>query len=188
MEVGMELKRAWSQDIYLKALRFAAEAHGEQKIPGINLPYIVHPVAVCIEITAVIAIEGVEEPDLAIQCALLHDAVEDTHISPHAIEMIFGAETASGVMALTKNRDLPKEIRTKDSLERILTQPREIAMVKLADRITNLQPPPVNWDDIKIRHYREEAAMILEYLGKSSPLLAERLRYKLAGYGSGSVF
>ena len=184
----MDLKRIWSQDIYLKALRFAADAHGEQKIPGINLPYIVHPVAVCMEITAAIASEGAEKPDLAVQCALLHDAVEDTHISSHAIEMIFGAETAAGVMALTKNRDLPREVRTKDSLERILTQPREIAMVKLADRITNLQPPPANWDDIKIRHYREEAVMILEYLGGASSLLAERLKYKLAGYGAGSVF
>ena len=102
----MELKKVWSQDIYLKALRFAAEAHGEQKIPGINLPYIIHPVAVCMEITAAIAAGGVEKPNLAVQCALLHDAVEDTDVTIHEIEVLFGEETASGVMALSKNRKL----------------------------------------------------------------------------------
>lgn len=184
----MEPKRIWNQDIYLKALRFAAEAHSGQKVPGTDLPYLVHVVSVSMEVTAVISTEGVTDPDLAVQCALLHDTIEDTDVTPYDINLLFGSEVTAGVMALTKNRGLPKEERIKDSLERILKMPREISVVKLADRVTNLQPPPAHWDEQKIRHYRRDAEIILEHLGGASQLLAERMKFKLAGYGAGSIF
>ncbi len=183
----MELKHEWSQDIYLKALRFAATAHNSQKVPGTDLPYLMHVVSVCMEVTAAIAIEGVENPDLAMQCALLHDTIEDSDVTASDINLLFGREVAAGVAALTKNKDLPKEDRIKDSIRRILEMPREISLVKLADRVTNLQPPPAHWDEQRIRHYRRDAERILEHLGGASQLLAERMRFKLAGYGAGSM-
>ncbi|HOP30407.1 MAG TPA: HD domain-containing protein [Spirochaetota bacterium] len=183
----MEIRKTWNQDLYLKALRFAAEAHNGQKVPGTELPYIMHVVSVAMEVMAAICIEGVEDPDLAVQCALLHDTIEDTEVTGHDITLIFGAEVAAGVKALTKESGLPGEMRMKDSIYRILKMPREIAMVKLADRVTNLQPPPAHWDGKKIKHYRKEAVVILEHLGFASTHLAERLRFKLAGYGSGST-
>lgn len=183
----MELKKIWNQDIYLKALRFAAEAHNGQKVPGTDLPYLMHVVSVCMEVTAAISAEVVEDPDLAVQCALLHDTLEDTDVTPYDINLLFGPKVTSGIAALTKDRVLPKEERINDSIERVLKMPREIALVKLADRVTNLQPPPVHWDEQKIRHYRRDAEIILEHLGSASPFLAERMRFKLAGYGSGST-
>ena len=36
-----------------------------------------------------------------------------------------------------------------DSLSRILDLGREVTIVKLCDRITNLQKPPVKWDKEK---------------------------------------
>ena len=69
-----------------------------------------------------------------------------------------------------------------DSLARIKEQPKEIWMVKLADRITNLQPPPGHWDSERIERYREEGTEILNVLGEASPYLAERLREKLHVY------
>lgn len=183
----MGLKHKWSQDIYLKALRFAAGAHNSQKVPGTDLPYLMHVVSVCMEVTAVIGIEGVEDPDLAVQCALLHDTVEDSDVTLSDINLLFGREVAAGVSALTKNKDLPKEERINDSIKRILGMPGEIAIVKLADRVTNLQPPPAHWDEQRIRHYRKDAEIILEQLGSASQLLAERMRFKLAGYGAGSA-
>jgi (p)ppGpp synthase/HD superfamily hydrolase len=183
----MELKRTWNQDLYLKALRFAAEAHAGQKIPGTDLPYLMHVAAVTMEINAVISIEGLKEPDLAVQCALLHDTIEDTHVTSYDISLLFGPDVAAGVNALTKNKSLAKEVQIRDSIIRIQKMPCEIAMVKLADRITNLQPPPAHWDKDKIRHYRRDAEIILEHLGSASPYLAERMKFKLAGYGSGST-
>lgn len=32
----------WSQETYLKACRFAAEAHQGQRFPGTELPYLYH--------------------------------------------------------------------------------------------------------------------------------------------------
>ena len=71
----MELKKTWSQDLYLKALRFAASAHNGQKVPGTEFPYLMHVVSVAMEVTAAISIEGINNPDLAVQCALLHDTI-----------------------------------------------------------------------------------------------------------------
>ena len=55
-------------------------------------------------------------------------------------------------------------------------------MVKLADRITNLQPPPGPWGSEKIEQYREETQIILDELGRACLYLAERLRQKIRGY------
>ena len=55
-------------------------------------------------------------------------------------------------------------------------------MVKLSDRITNLQPPPKYWDKEKIKKYRNESFLILEKLGEANQYLAERLQIKIAEY------
>jgi hypothetical protein len=55
-------------------------------------------------------------------------------------------------------------------------------MVKLADRITNLQPPPGHWDAEKIERYREEGRVILRELGDGCPYLADRLDNKVKVY------
>jgi hypothetical protein len=54
--------------------------------------------------------------------------------------------------------------------------------VKLADRITNLEPPPPDWTLAKRQAYREEARQILEALRGCSPALEERLRAKIEAY------
>ena len=55
-------------------------------------------------------------------------------------------------------------------------------MVKMADRITNLQPPPPHWNKEKIREYRKEALLIYENLREGSFLLAERLKLMIDNY------
>jgi hypothetical protein len=55
-------------------------------------------------------------------------------------------------------------------------------MVKLADRIANLRPPPAGWTPEKIRNYWEDAKLIYEILHYASPHLAQRLREKIDGY------
>jgi len=55
-----------------------------------------------------------------------------------------------------------------DSLRRIQTQPPEVWVVKMADRITNLQPPPVSWSRDKIAAYRAQAGVILRELAPAS--------------------
>lgn len=172
----------WNPDIYIKAWNYASKAHNGQLIPSSEIPYIHHIGLVAMEAMAVIANAGVDNPDLLIQCALLHDIIEDTEITYENIKNEFGIEVADGVLALTKNSELPKSERMIDSLERIRKQPKEIWMVKLADRVTNLQPPPNSWEKSKILNYRDEALLILENFGEACPFLAKRLEAKISEY------
>ena len=176
----------WSQEKYIKALRYAAEAHHGQTVPGSEMPYVVHVTMVAMEVIAALGHEDGLDGDLAVQCALLHDVIEDTGISYEKLAAEFGTDVAEGVLALSKSSLLKsKPEKMADSLERIKQQPKEIWMVKLADRITNLQPPPGHWKDEKIERYREEAEEILAALGDASKFLSERLAEKLQVYPLG---
>ncbi len=70
----------------------------------------------------------------------------------------------------------------RDSIERLLTQPYEVQMVKLADRITNLSTPPNHWDNDKIKFYLKESSLILSCLKNSNIYLAKRLEEKIENY------
>jgi guanosine-3',5'-bis(diphosphate) 3'-pyrophosphohydrolase len=70
-----------------------------------------------------------------------------------------------------------------DSLNRIKNLPEEIWAVKLADRITNLQPPPTNWNTKKRIKYQEEARLIMNELKFGNGYLAKRLNEKIEEYG-----
>ncbi len=171
------------QNIYNRAIDFAARAHGDQKVPGKPYSYVVHLSNVAMEILIASQHEPDMDLDLALTCALLHDTLEDTTITYQEIKKNFGPGVAEGVIALTKSGSLAKNEAMIDSLERILRLPREIGMVKLADRITNLQHPPDHWNEEKIKNYKNEAQIILEKLGHSSSYLAQRLYDRIQTYG-----
>ena len=177
----------WSQEIYIKALLFAANAHNSQKVPGTELPYLAHMTMVCMEVMSALSVENDLDGNLAIQCALLHDVLEDTDLEHERLKDTFGEAVANGVQALTKNDNLPKDEKMADSLARIRQQPREVWMVKLADRITNLQPPPKHWTTEKMQNYQQEARQIYEALHEGSPALAARLKQKIEDYDQYSV-
>lgn len=170
------------QDAWLEAWRFAARAHGGQVTPGEPFPYLMHLGAVGMEVLAAHQHSAFDDPVLAIQCALLHDTLEDTDTTEAALAARFGPAVASGVRALAKDESLPKAARMADSLQRIRQQPREVWAVKLADRITNLAPPPSTWRAEKITAYREEARRILEALGEAHAPLAARLSSRIEAY------
>lgn len=172
----------WTQEAYVAALNFASDRHRGQLVPGTSRPYDTHLAKVAIEVIAALHHHPEADGNLAVQCALLHDAIEDTDATFDQIQQQFGRAVANGVLALTKNADLPKAQQMPDSLRRILEQPREIAMVKMADRITNLAPPPSHWTAEKCRAYQSEATEILLALGMASSFLSERLQQKIDSY------
>lgn len=172
----------WSQELYLRAYHFAARAHQGQIYPGTELPYSMHLSFVSMELIAALAAEPGHDGDLAVACALLHDVIEDTQLGYTQIAAAFGPRVADGVLALTKDAALPKAEQMADSLRRIRAQPAEVWMVKLADRISNLQQPPPYWTAEKIAAYRAEAEQIDAALAAASPSLAARLRAKIDAY------
>jgi 5'(3')-deoxyribonucleotidase len=170
------------QTLYQQTLKYAAERHGNQKITGSKIPYTVHLSNVCMEILfAAQCTENFDLP-LAVQIALLHDVLEDTQTSEDELTIRFGQQVTSGVKALTKNEALPKEEQMPDSLRRIKQMSKEVWAVKLADRITNLQPPPAHWIQEKIVQYREEAQTIYDELKDGNAYLADRLKQSIASY------
>ena len=170
------------QRIYQKTIAFAAQRHGTQKLIGNDTPYIVHLANVAMEIL----FAARHTPDfnmrLALQLALLHDVLEDTSTTESELLPLFGAEVTAGVKALTKNTTLPKTDRMTDSLRRILGQPKEVWSVKMADRITNLQPPPPQWSAEKVAEYKAEAIVIYDTLNAGNTYLAVRLKTVIENY------
>ncbi len=172
----------WNQDLYKRALDFAARAHGDQKVPGSGFPYVVHVTKVAMEVLHATR-DGALRADLAMPCALLHDCIEDggpTWEAPLRAE--FGDAVADGVRALSKDAAVAKPDRMADALRRIRAQPKEIWAVKLADRITNLEPPPPAWTPEKRRRYLAEAKQILDALRGASASLEERFEQKMREY------
>jgi guanosine-3',5'-bis(diphosphate) 3'-pyrophosphohydrolase len=172
------------QTIYQNTILFAAQQHAKknQTLPNSNIPYVVHLSNVCMEI--LIAERYTENFNLrlAVQAALLHDVLEDTDTTNAELEAHFGILVTQSVMALTKNKMLPKNDQILDSLGRIKECPKETWAVKLADRITNMQKPPISWQSGKIIQYYEEAQLILKELKDGNQYLANRLEKEIGKY------
>ena len=179
-------KELYSIQNYKKAFAFALKAHGTQTTPN-GLPYSFHIVNVANEVINSLFFHKLsyDEANIAIACALLHDVEEDTNykINSYDLDIDNFDEIKAGVEVLTKNETLPsKQEQMKDSLERLKKMPDCIQIVKLADRITNLDPAPPFWNRAKREAYVDEAKMILEALKNSNSYLAQKLQEKIDTY------
>jgi len=171
-----------NQEKITEAWFFASRVHKEQFYPGEKLPYLTHIGNVMMEVMAVAS--RLDNAELAICCAILHDTIEDTQTTYDDIEKVFGTSVADGVMALSKNGNFEtKKEKMMDSLRRIKQQPKEVWVVKMADRVANLGKPPHYWSAEKIEAYRDEAQTILENLAEADEVMAKRLRGKIQMYG-----
>lgn len=121
-----------------KAFDVAVEAHKEMRRKS-GEPYIYHPIAV-----AKICAEEMGLGATAITCALLHDTVEDTHITLQDIEDLFGAKVRLIIDGLTKIPEVFDEnasIQAENFRKMILTISDDIrvVLIKLADRLHNMR-------------------------------------------------
>lgn len=170
------------QSAYQKAIRFAGERHGDQKMPASPASYLVHLSNVAMEV--ILADQHTDDFDLefAVQVALLHDVLEDTSTSFEEVADQFTQEIAEAVLALSKNEELPSDIQIPDSLMRIKAMRKEVWAVKLADRISNMQEPPKTWDLEKKKYYRQVAKLILQELEGGNAYLESRLQVQIKSY------
>lgn len=173
------------QDNYTSILRYAARAHAKQ-VTFEDLPYITHVVGVTNEVIHACIESKIddEKTNLAISVSLLHDIIEKTRTTYDDIFNKFGFDIAEGVDSLSKNYDLDKKEQFSDSMERLLTQPYEIQMIKLADRINNLCVEPEFWDEDEIEDYLKESKLIYSCFKNSNVYLADRLNEKIEFFES----
>ena len=120
------------------AYHFSAAAHeGQMRISG--EPYISHPVAV----TDIIA-DWHLDPQ-ALMAALLHDVMEDTHISKQEIAERFGkvtAELVDGLSKLDKIEFRSQEEAQAENFRKMLlamASDLRVILIKLADRLHNMR-------------------------------------------------
>jgi (p)ppGpp synthase/HD superfamily hydrolase len=85
-------RNMWDQDTYTQTWNFVAVAHNGQTIPGTDIPYISHIGNVAMEAMAAIVHHDTCDANLLVQCALLHDVIEDTNIGYKQITKRFGIE------------------------------------------------------------------------------------------------
>lgn len=121
-----------------KAYSMAEKAHAHQKRES-GEPYIIHPIAVCMNLIDFHA-------DGASLCAgLLHDVVEDTDITLEDIEKEFGKDVAKLVDGVTKISNLhynTKDEATNANIRRLINSLNEdvrIIIIKLCDRLHNMR-------------------------------------------------
>ncbi|HEY1626436.1 MAG TPA: HD domain-containing protein [Streptosporangiaceae bacterium] len=125
-----ELVDARTADDVAAAVEFATRRHGEQKRPT-GAPYLEH----LLEALEVL-VRGARITERDILCAaVLHDVVEDTPCTVQDITQSFGPHIAELVEWVTIPQD-----QAKEAYLRQLTQaPDDAKLVKLADRVSNVQ-------------------------------------------------
>ena len=116
-----------------QAIRFAAYAHKNQKRKGSKTPYITHPMTVGL----ILAKHNL--PDAVIMAGILHDTIEDCHVSPHEIAANFGDAVARTVSLVSNLEPFDTyEKRTVAVLEKIRsTYTPEAVYVRSADVLAN---------------------------------------------------
>ncbi|AFC69545.1 guanosine polyphosphate pyrophosphohydrolase [Rickettsia amblyommatis] len=122
-----------------KGIYYARKYHGGQMRQSGD-PYYSHPIAVT---TMVAEFVAKEVPKLftfrMLQAALLHDTIEDTELTEEMISNIFDEEVTRHVAGLTRIKPWGK-ISSEKSLILLIKQKRyDTALIKLFDRIHNLQ-------------------------------------------------
>ncbi|SLM28274.1 putative Metal dependent phosphohydrolase [Desulfamplus magnetovallimortis] len=129
-----------SDNLIFRALKFAYEHHAGQ-VRKSGEPYINHPIAVA-EIIA--GDMGLKDPEL-IAATLLHDIVEDViSLTPGSIEKRFGKNVANFVDGCTKLKmmSLDQSINKDMTYQKLISMASrnpEILLIKIADRIHNMQ-------------------------------------------------
>lgn len=169
-----------TQDLYQNAIKFAGEKHADQKVNGMQANYLLHLSNVAMEVIFAHKANANFHLDFAVQMALLHDTLEDTNTTIEELVEKFGERIAKGVKALSKDESIDdKNEIMLDSLRRINKLEKEVGIVKLADRITNLQKPPQSWSADKITFYYQQSIMINEKLANKNAYLNQRLEQKI---------
>ena len=178
--------------LFEKAVAFATEAHTGQKRKGKDKPYILHP----LEAAAIVgrcldglreeevAAEILEEKDVILAAAVLHDVVEDAHVPFERLRSEFGERVARLVAEESedKREDAPAEetwrMRKEETVDR-LREEKDLAakLLCLGDKLSNLREIAADYEvlgeDLWKRFNRKDSAEHGWYYGEILKILEE---------------
>ncbi len=135
-EVSMTQKQLSIVD---RAVEFAADRHRHQLRKKNDLPYIIHPFAVCLILTRL----GCDDEILA--AALLHDTLEDTETTLDELRAEFGSRVAEIVTGCSEpDKSLSWEERKKETIQSLKTAAPDVKLVIAADKLHNARS--IGWE------------------------------------------
>ena len=156
---------AAAADAVAQAVEFAVRYHGDQTRPT-GAPYAEHLLEA---LEVLVRGAGVTDPGI-LQAAVLHDVVEDTPCTIEDVRLAFGDRVAEMVGWVTKpdpaegaDRAAAKEAY----LSRLRDAPDDAVVVKLADRVSNVQ----TLRNLRLPKQRQYYAETVAYI---MPLAAQR--------------
>ncbi len=148
-----------------KAYVYAMRAHGTQTRASGD-PYFSHP----LEVAAILTDFKLDDATIAV--ALLHDTIEDTHITRDEIDRLFGDEIGKLVDGLTKLKKLDfitSEAKQGENLRKLflaISDDVRVLLVKLADRLHNMRTLGSMREDKRQRIARETMEIYAPLAGR----------------------
>lgn len=117
-----------------RATEFAAKAHEGQFRKGTRRPYIVHP----IEVKEIVS--KMTRDEEVISAAVLHDTIEDCRgITEEILALEFTPRVAAMVAGESEDKSKTWMERKSSTIRSIRTAPREVQMIGLADKLSNMR-------------------------------------------------
>lgn len=122
------------------AIRVAAEAHKSQKRKSSGIPYIAHPMGVCL----ILVKAGFHEESI-LAAAALHDVIEDTSLTFEDLEGTFSDEVLQYVREMTEEKETLEGAkrswrdRKRDHIEVMQQASLGARAIELADKLHNLE-------------------------------------------------
>lgn len=144
----------------ITAAQFAAEKHKGQTRKSTGRPYTEHLFRVAGNFAA-----HKYATDTGVIVALLHDTLEDTKTTSAELVTNFGIDVANEVLVLTKPKDdRPRKVRNAEYFERLASASQEICIIKMIDRLDNLNESQ-NMPPGFIERYCAETWLLLNAIG-----------------------
>jgi GTP pyrophosphokinase len=156
-------------DQVTEAIDFAVANHGDQQRPT-GAPYLEHLLEA---LEALVVGAGVTDTDV-LSAAVLHDVVEDTPVSNAEVAERFGPRVAELVGWVTIPDAGPGEDRAEvkeATLSKLAGAPNDAILVKLADRLSNVQTLRELGED-RQRSYFAQTVRYIVPLADADPFFA----------------
>ena len=117
-----------------KAITFATHAHEGQFRKGTQRPFILHP----LEVGDIVG--TMTEDEEIISAAILHDTIEDCEgVTEEIIRAEFSPRVANLVAGESEDKSKSWMERKSHTIEKLKTAPKEIQMIGLADKLSNMR-------------------------------------------------
>ncbi|OFA29694.1 hypothetical protein BAE46_14025 [Glaciecola punicea] len=169
------------------ALQMATFAHRDQKRKFDGDAYICH----LLEVIIILRRIGIYDEDTLV-AGLLHDAIEDTFISPNMLSESMGSNVANIVNELTDDKALAKDLRNQATLKLAPTLSKSAVNIKLADLLSNMLAIPTSWNENTVEKYLVKCSLLINIIETQNvnacPAFLQLVKYALESQTTGSPF